>query len=420
MDQKTLREQALAYHQGNGIGNGKIEVVPKVPVGKREQLSLAYTPGVAQPCLEIHDHPETVYDYTAKPNTVFVVSDGSAVLGLGNIGPAAGLPVMEGKSLLFKIFGGVDAYPIILDTQDTEEIIRTVKLIALGAGGINLEDISAPRCFEIEERLSQELDIPVFHDDQHGTAVVCLAGLYNCMKATGRELSEVRMVINGSGAAGVAIAKLLMAAGAKDIVMCDTKGAIWRGRAEGMNPSKEEIASLTNPQNRKGKLADVIYGAEVFIGVSAKGVLTAEMVKTMGDRPLLFAMANPDPEILPEEAYAAGAYLVATGRSDFPNQVNNCLGFPAIFRGLLDVRAKSVTVGMKLAAARAIADCVSEKDLAEKTIIPSVYHEEVFAREAEAVARQAVKDGVARIPVPAGKVYRDTLAVIEENRKRFF
>ena len=420
MDNQTLIEKALKYHQGNGVGNGKIETVPKVSVKTRAELSLAYTPGVAQPCLAIHDNPEQVYDYTIRGNTVFVVSDGSAVLGLGNIGEKASLPVMEGKALLFKIFGGIDAYPIILSSQNTEEIIKTVKMISAGAGGINLEDISAPRCFDVEERLSRELDIPVFHDDQHGTAVVTLAAMKNALKLAGKSLNAIKIVINGSGAAGIAIAKLLLAAGASNIILCDTKGAIYKGRPNDMNPSKYGIAGITNPGLEKGVLADVVRGADVFIGVSAKGALTADMVRTMANKSLVFAMANPDPEILPDEALAAGAFIVATGRSDFPNQVNNCLGFPGIFRGLLDVRAKTVTEKMKLAAADAIASFVKENEIAKDHIIPSVFDFEVYALVAEAVAGQAVLENAARIIPDKGVVYRNTMAILEENIKRFF
>lgn len=418
MDQK--KQKALEYHQHNGIGNGKIEVFPKVSVKKREELSLAYTPCVAVPCLAIHDDPSKVYDYTIKGNTVYVVSDGSAVLGLGNIGEIASLPVMEGKALLFKIFGGIDAYPLILNTQDTAEIIKTVKAIAPGAGGINLEDISAPRCFEVEETLERELDIPVFHDDQHGTAVVTLAALINALKIADKSMNKVKIIINGSGAAGIAIARLLLSYGAKNIILCDTKGAIYEGRTDHMNPIKHEMAVLTNPNHEKGTLEACMKGADVFIGVSAKGAVTKEMVKTMAPKALIFAMANPDPEILPDDALAAGAFIVATGRSDFPNQVNNCLGFPGIFRGLLDVRATQVTNNMKLAAALAIAGSIRESELAPDKIIPSVYEMEVFARVAEAVAQAAIADRVARLKPEKGAVYQSTLQILEENRKRFF
>lgn len=415
-----MYSKALDYHQNNGIGNGKIEVIPKVAVDSRENLSLAYTPGVAVPCLEIEKNPDSVFDYTNRSNTVFVVSDGSAVLGLGNIGPAASIPVMEGKSLLFKIFGGIDAYPLIIDSQDPAKIIETVKTTCLMAGGINLEDISAPRCFEVEKRLSDELDIPVFHDDQHGTAVVCLAGLINSLKLVNKNIADVKIVINGAGAAGVAIARLLLFYGAKNIVMADSKGSIYRGRPNNMNSSKEAIAAITNPDNQQGLLADVIKGADIFLGVSVKDVLSADMVKTMATKPIVFAMANPDPEIMPDVAYQAGAAVVATGRSDFDNQVNNVLGFPGIFRGLLDVRATKVTDNMKIAASLAIAKAVSDNDIDNKIIIPSVFNFEVFANEAEAVGQQAIADGVAKIKLKKGEIHRHTTAVLAENKARFF
>ncbi len=415
-----MREHALKYHQNNGIGNGKIETIPKVSVKTREELSLAYTPGVAVPCLEIADAEEKVFDYTIKGNTVLVVSDGSAVLGLGNIGCRGSIPVMEGKALLFKIFGGVDAYPIVLDTQDTETIIRTVELISPIAGGINLEDISAPRCFDIETRLSKNLSIPIFHDDQHGTAVVSLGGLINALKIVGKNIDEVKIVVNGSGAAGIAVTRLMLHGGAKNVILCDTKGAIFEGRTNNMNPMKEEIARATNPDKEQGLLSDVVRGADVFLGLSAKGALTSEMVKTMGTKPIIFAMANPDPEILPDEAKAAGAAVVATGRSDFPNQVNNCLGFPAIFRGLLDVRAMSVTENMKQAAAEAIALRITQNDLDKGKIIPSVYDFEVFAYEAEAVGQQAIADGVARLKPEKDAIFYNMLNILKENRRRFF
>ncbi len=415
-----MRDKALQYHSNNGIGNGKIEVIPKVKVDTREELSLAYTPGVAIPCMEIHNNPEKIYDYTIKENTVMVVSDGSAVLGLGNIGPAASIPVMEGKALLFKIFGGVDAYPLIIDSQDTEKIIETVKSTSLIAGGINLEDISAPRCFEIENRLSEELDIPIFHDDQHGTAVVSLAGLINALKITNKKIDEIKIVINGAGAAGVAIAKLMLTYGAKNIIVADTKGAVYYGRSDNMNPSKEELARITNPDRESGELSDIMRGADVFLGVSVKDAISAEMIKSMNRDAIVFAMANPDPEILPDIAVDAGAAVVATGRSDFPNQVNNVLGFPGIFRGLLDVRAKKVTDNMKIAASLSIAGFVKENDLDRNKIIPSVYEFEVFAYEAQAVASQAVKDGVARLEIGENEVFNNTLRVLNENQRRFF
>ncbi len=415
-----LETAALEYHRKNGIGNGKIEIIPKVSVETRRELSLAYTPGVAVPCMEISGDEEKVYEYTVKGNTVFVVSDGSAVLGLGNIGGKASLPVMEGKALLFRIFGGIDAYPIIISSQDTGEIIHTVKMISSGAGGINLEDISAPRCFEIEKVLSEELDIPVFHDDQHGTAIVTLAGLINSLKLAGKNIGDVKIVINGSGAAGVAIAKLLIFYGARNIIMCDREGVLYSGRSSHMNHSKEDIAKMTNPGGERGKLADAVNKADVFIGVSAKGALTFDMIKSMALKPVIFAMANPDPEILPDEAHAAGAFIVATGRSDFPNQVNNCLGFPAIFRGLLDVRARSVTEGMKLAAALALSGFLSETELSAERIIPSVYDLEAFAHVAEAVGMQAVKEGTARIIVSKGEIFKNMMNILEDSKKRFF
>jgi malate dehydrogenase (oxaloacetate-decarboxylating) len=415
-----LEKAALEYHMKNGVGNGKIEIIPKVSVGTRQELSLAYTPGVAVPCLAISADEQKVYDYTVKGNTVFVVSDGSAVLGLGNIGCKASLPVMEGKALLFRIFGGIDAYPIIISSQETEEIIRIVKMISSGAGGVNLEDISAPRCFEIEKRLSEELDIPVFHDDQHGTAIVTLAGLINALKLAGKNIKDIKTVINGSGAAGAAIAKLLLFYGARNIIMCDRAGIIYQGRPSHMNPSKEVIALMTNPFGEKGRLENAVKNADVFIGVSAKGALTADMIRKMASKPIIFAMANPDPEILPAEAAEAGAFITATGRSDFPNQVNNCLGFPAIFRGLLDVRAKRITDGMKLAAALALSDFISIEELTIDRIIPSVYDFEAFAYVAEAVGRQAVKEGVARIKVPEGKIFGSMLNILENSKKRFF
>ncbi len=414
-----MKQKALEYHSQNGTGNGKIEVIPKTPLKDKQDLSLAYSPGVAFPCLEISNHPESVFDYTIKGNTVLVVSDGSAVLGLGNLGAMGAIPVMEGKALLFKAFGGIDAYPIVLNTQDTDEIIETVKRISPIAGGINLEDISAPRCFEIETRLKAELDIPVFHDDQHGTAVVSLAGIINALKIVEKSKESVKVVINGSGSAGVAIAKLFIHYGISNIVMCDSVGSIFRGRTVRMNPSKEELANITNPKNIEGTLADVIRDADIFLGVSAKDVLTPDMVRTMANNPIVFAMANPDPEIDPKLAAQAGVKIMATGRSDYPNQVNNVLGFPGIFRGLLEVRATGVTEDMKLAAALSLANSVTEEDRAQNIIIPSVYQIEVFAKEAEAVARQAIADGKARIQPKKGEVYEKTLRILKENQKRF-
>ena len=346
----TINEKALELHEK---WNGKLDTVSKVQVKTREDLALAYTPGVAEPCKVIAKDPEAAYRYTIKSNTVAVVSDGSAVLGLGNIGPLAAMPVMEGKAVLFKEFGGINAFPICLDTQDTEEIIETVVRIALAFGGINLEDISAPRCFEIEKKLKECCDIPIFHDDQHGTAVITLAGVINALKLVGKKLDEVKIVTSGAGAAGIAIIRLLISMGLKNVIMTDRKGAIYEGR-DGLNPIKEEMAKITNYNHEKGTLAEVIKGADIFIGVSAPGTLTPDMVRTMAKEPIIFACANPTPEIFPDEAKAAGAAVVSTGRSDYPNQVNNVLCFPGIFRGALDVRASDINDEMKVAAAYAI------------------------------------------------------------------
>jgi len=363
---------------------GKVAIQSKMPLDTPDDLSIAYTPGVAQPCREIAENREKAYDYTCKQNTVAVVSDGSAVLGLGNIGPEAALPVMEGKAVLFKKFAGVDAVPIVLATQDTEEIVQTVKMIAPGFGGINLEDISAPRCFEIEKRLKQELDIPVMHDDQHGTAVVTLAGIFNAVKVTGRSISDLNIVINGAGAAGIAIIYLLREIGVRQIVMCDSRGIIHKERGN-LTPIKQEVAELTNKNNLTGGLKDAIKGADVFIGVSVPGVLKADMVRSMNENPVIFAMANPIPEIMPAEANQAGARIIATGRSDFPNQINNVLAFPGIFRGLLDARYTKLTNKIYIAAARAIAETIREPN--EDKIIPGPFEPGV----AEAVAN-AVKN----------------------------
>lgn len=361
---------------------GKIEVISRTKIANKEDLSLAYTPGVAQACLAIANDPELVYELTRKNNMVAVVTDGSAVLGLGNIGPEASLPVMEGKAILFKEFADVDAFPIALDTQDTEEIIQAVKQIAPMFGGINLEDISAPRCFEIEERLQEELDIPVFHDDQHGTAIVVLAGLYNALKVVNKRMEDITVAMSGVGAAGVAITKLLLSAGVKDVFLVDSRGLIYEGR-ENLNPVKEELATITNKENRSGTLADAITGTDVFVGVSMPNLVTEEMVQSMNTDPIIFAMANPDPEILPDSAHAAGATVVATGRSDFLNQINNVLAFPGVFRGLLDARIPNVTNEMKLAAAKALADFV-ERPTADK-IIPDPFEDGVADTVAAAV-----------------------------------
>jgi malate dehydrogenase (oxaloacetate-decarboxylating) len=368
---------------------GKVAIHSKMPLDSIDDLSIAYTPGVAQPCLEISENKELAYDYTSKQNTVAVVSDGSAVLGLGNIGPEASLPVMEGKAVLFKKFADVDAVPVVLASQDTEDIIRTVKMIAPTFGGINLEDISAPRCFEIEQRLKEELDIPVMHDDQHGTAVVTLAGMINALKVTGKSFGELRVVINGAGAAGIAIIHLLREIGVQHIVMCDSRGIIHEGRGS-LTPVKETVARLTNRNKLSGALEDAVKDADVFIGVSVPGVLTPKMVRSMNDDPIIFAMANPVPEIMPAEANQAGARIIATGRSDFPNQINNVLAFPGIFRGLLDARSSKLTNKMYIAAAYAIADQVSEPN--EDKIIPGPFEKDIAPAVAEAVRKCAEED----------------------------
>lgn len=377
----TLKEEALQLHE---VHQGKLAVSLKVDIETKHDLSLAYTPGVAEPCLEIAQDREQVYRYTGKGNAVAIVTDGTAVLGLGDIGPEAALPVMEGKACLFKRFGGVDAYPICLNTKDPEEIVRAVQLIAPGFGGINLEDISAPRCFEIEERLIETLDIPVFHDDQHGTAVVVLAALINGAKCLGLELPQVQTVISGAGAAGISICKLLMKAGVWDITLCDRQGAIWEGR-EGLNGAKTAMAKVTNRAMRKGSLAEVMEGADLFIGVSGPGIVTQEMVRSMSPQAMVFALSNPVPEIMPELALAAGAKVVATGRSDFPNQINNLLVFPGIFKGALAARASRITEEMMIAAAYAIAGRVSPEELSRECIIPSTFDMGVADVVAEAV-----------------------------------
>ena len=376
---------------------GKLEVVPRAPVDSSDALSLAYTPGVAAPCLEIQKDVSKSYELTRRWNTVAVVTDGTAVLGLGDIGPEAGMPVMEGKCVLFKAFGGVDAIPLCVRSKDVDEIVNTVRLLAGSFGGVNLEDISAPRCFEIERRLKACCDIPIFHDDQHGTAVITLAGLTNALKLVGKKLPDIRIVLNGAGAAATAITKLLITAGAGDVTLCDRSGAIWNGRAEHMNPAKQEIAEITNPGKRQGRLADVLAGAAVFIGVSAPGILTNEMVKTMNRDAVIFACANPTPEIFPDDAKAGGAAVVSTGRSDYPNQVNNVLCFPGIFRGALDVRASDINDEMKLAAAYAIAGLVSDKELSADYILPRAFDPRVRDAVAKATAEAARRSGVARI-----------------------
>ena len=378
---------------------GKIEVIARAPVSSKEELAIAYTPGVAAPCLEISDNVDLSYKYTRRSNLVAVVTDGTAVLGLGDIGPEAGMPVMEGKCALFKAFGDVDAFPLCIRSKEVDDIVKTVKLLAGSFGGVNLEDISAPRCFEIEKRLKEdpEVDIPIFHDDQHGTAVITLAGMINALKLTGKHIDDISVVVSGAGAAAIAITKLLISRGLKDVVLCDRRGAVYKGRGQNMNPVKNEIAEITNQQGKKGLLADVIKGADVFIGVSAPGVLTAEMVKTMAPNPIIFACANPTPEIMPDEALSAGAAVVATGRSDFPNQVNNVLAFPGIFRGALDVRASDINDAMKLAAADAIASLVSDDELRADYILPDAFDPRVGKAVAAAVAQAARDSGVARI-----------------------
>lgn len=383
----TTNEKALQLHKE---WNGKLETVSKIPVKSREALSLAYTPGVAEPCKVIAEDKEAAYTYTIKANTVAVVSDGSAVLGLGNIGPYAAMPVMEGKAVLFKEFGGVNAVPICLDTQDTEEIIQTVKNIAPAFGGINLEDISAPRCFEIEERLKEMLDIPVFHDDQHGTAIVVLAGIINSLKVVNKKKEDCKVVVNGAGSAGIAITKLLLTYGFTNVIMCDKSGILAQDTPN-MNYMQERMAGLTNPNQEKGLLADALKGADIFVGVSAPGIVTQEMVASMNRDSILFAMANPVPEIMPDLAKAAGARIVGTGRSDFPNQVNNVVAFPGIFKGALEGRATQITEEMKLAAAHAIAGLVPDDELSDTNIMP-----EAFLPEVAEVVAEAVKSNIRR------------------------
>lgn len=387
-------KESLRLH---GEWKGKIEVVAKVPVETKDDLSLAYTPGVAQPCLEIQKDIEKSYDLTRRHNMCLVVTDGSAVLGLGDIGPEAGMPVMEGKCVLFKAFGDVDAFPLCIKSKDVDEIVNTIWLISGSFGGVNLEDISAPRCFEIEKKLKEKCDIPIFHDDQHGTAIITQAGLTNALKVVGKKKEEVRVVVNGAGAAAISITRLLLTAGFADITLCDRNGAIYEGREKGMNPVKEEMAARTNREKRQGTLADMLVGADVFIGVSAPGVVTAEMVKTMNPDAVIFACANPTPEIFPEDAKAGGARVVSTGRSDFPNQINNVLAFPGIFRGAFDVRASDINDEMKLAAAEALAGLISDEELNEEYIIPRAFDPRVGKAVAAAVAEAARRTGVARI-----------------------
>ena len=387
-------KESLRLH---GEWKGKIEVVATVPVATKDDLSLAYTPGVAQPCLEIQKDVEKSYELTRRHNLCLVVTDGSAVLGLGDIGPEAGMPVMDGQCVLFKSFGDVDAFPLCIKSHDVDEIVNTIYLISGSFAGVNLEDISAPRCFEIERKLKEKCDIPIFHDDQHGTAIITLAGLTNALRLVGKKKEEVKVVVNGAGAAAISITRLLLTAGVKHITLCDRKGAIYEGRTEGMNPIKEEMAKMTNLEKRNGSLADMLVGADVFIGVSAPGVVTTEMVKTMNQDAILFACANPTPEIFPDDAKAGGARVVATGRSDFPNQINNVLAFPGIFRGAFDVRAKDINDEMKLAASRALAELITDEELSEDYIIPKAFDPRVGKAVAAAVADAARKTGVARL-----------------------
>ena len=394
MRSEEVYAKSLELHRKN---RGKVAIEGKMPVNSMADLALAYTPGVAEPCREIGRNPEAIYEVTSKGNMVAVITDGTAVLGLGDIGPDAALPVMEGKAILFKRFANIDAFPICINSKDSDEIIRTVSLITSSFGGVNLEDIAAPRCFEIEKKLQELCDIPIFHDDQHGTAVIVLSGLLNALKVVGKKIEDVKIVMSGAGAAGTAICKFLMSAGAKNVIMCDRSGALYEGRKEHMNWAKEELSTLSNPGKEKGSVGDVMKGADVFLGLSGPGIIDSEMVKSMAPKAIIFAMANPTPEIYPDEAIAAGAAVVATGRSDFPNQINNCLGFPGIFRGALDVRASVINEEMKLAAAYALAGLVPENELRADRIVTEVMDERVVPAIAAAVAEAARKTGVARI-----------------------
>ena len=406
----SLRDDALEMHREN---QGKLEITPNVKVTNKQQLSLAYSPGVAEPCKEIHEDPRKVYEYTIKGNTVAVVTDGTAVLGLGNIGAEASIPVMEGKAALFKSFAGINGVPIALDTTDTQEIIKTVKLIQPNYGGINLEDISAPRCFEIEETLKKETNIPIFHDDQHGTAIVTMAGLINALKIVDKELTDIKVVLNGAGAAGIAIVKLLHAYGVNNMIMCDSKGAIYSGRNFGMNDTKTYVAKWTNKDKVEGSLEEVIKDADVFIGVSVADILTQDMVKTMADDPIIFAMANPNPEINPNEAKQAGAKVVGTGRSDFPNQINNVLAFPGIFRGALDVEATHINEDMKKAAVEAIVHLIDENELHPDYCIPGPFDKRVAPSVAKNVAKAAMESGVARIKIDTQEIFDKTMKLTD-------
>ncbi len=394
MRSEEVYAKSLELHKAK---KGKVAIASKMPVNSMADLALAYTPGVAEPCREIGRNKDALYEVTSKGNMVAVITDGTAVLGLGDIGPDAALPVMEGKSILFKRFADIDAFPICINSKDVDEIVRTSALIASSFGGVNLEDIAAPRCFEVEKKLQEICDIPIFHDDQHGTAVIVLSGLLNALKVVGKKLEDVKIVMTGAGAAGTAICKFLMSAGAKNVILCDRGGAIYEGRSEHMNWAKEEIAKTSNPNREKGSVADVIKNADVFLGLSGPGIIDGDMVKTMAPKAIVFAMANPTPEIYPDEAMAAGAAVVATGRSDFPNQINNCLGFPGIFRGALDVRASVINEEMKLAAAYALASLVTDEELRADRIITEVMDDRVVPAIAKAVAEAARRTGVARL-----------------------
>ena len=407
----NLKETALKFHKDF---QGKIALHCKVPVNNKEDMTLAYTPGVAEPCMEINKDYDKVYDYTSKGNWVAVVTNGTAVLGLGDIGAAAGLPVMEGKSVLFKAFAGVDAFPICLDTKDSKKIIETVKLMESSFGGVNLEDIKAPECFEIEEELKKICNIPIFHDDQHGTAVVSLACLFNAVKLANKKMEDIKVVINGAGAAGIAIAKLLIRLNVKDVILCDTQGAIYEGRTVKMNKYKEEMAKISNKDKEQGTLEEVLKGKDVFLGVSVANCVTSEMVKSMNKNAIVMAMANPNPEILPNIAKEAGAKVVCTGRSDFPNQVNNVLAFPGIFRGALDVRASEINDEMKIAAARAIAEIITDEELNEDYVIPEPFDLRIAPKVAEYVARAAIETKVNRIDVKPEEIYEKTKRIIEK------
>ena len=409
----SVREDALKLHKENA---GKIEVVSKVPVRDRQDLSLAYTPGVAEPCKEINADYDKIYDYTNKGNMVAVVTNGTAVLGLGDIGAGAGMPVMEGKAVLFKAFAGVDAFPICIDSKDVDEIVNVVKCIEPTFGGINLEDISAPACFEVEDKLKKISGIPIFHDDQHGTAIVTCAAMISALKLVGKKAEDVKVVVNGAGAAGIAVTKLLMTMGVKDVILCDSKGAVYESRPHGMNPYKEEIAAVTNRRKVQGSLAEALRGADVFIGLSVAGCVTREMVASMAKDAVVFAMANPVPEIMPDEAKAAGARVVATGRSDFPNQINNVLAFPGVFRGALDARATAINEEMKLAAVYAISDIVTDEELSEEYIIPGPFDARVAPAVAAAVARAAMETGVARVKVDPEQVAARMVELVDAVR----